>query len=216
MTGVTPAWMLSPNHPVSANVEIVPRLKLGIDVDGVLSNFSGRYAEFAKDLFDLDLQLANQTTWDFPGVSKHQDQEIWKRINTTLDFWMTLRPLPGANSLIEAQYRHDLFFITSRTPTKGYSPTIQTAKWLWMNRWVMFPTVLVVDHPTEKIPIAKSLNLNAFIDDKPSTVKQMREAGIHTFVLDQPYNKDVPDPRVPNVDEFILAVEAPTEVRWAI
>ncbi len=183
-------------------------MKLGIDCDGVLCNFSKRYAEYAKKFCGLDVDISQQREWSFEsiGVPPEMDDRIWEEIKNTENFWRRLEPLSGAWTLFWSQRNHELFFITSRVPTKGMSVVAQTAGWLQYYHNIEFPTVLVADQPSKKIPLALNLGIDAFVDDKPSTVKSMRNAGILAYILDQPYNQDVEDPRVKSVDEFLSQV----------
>lgn len=180
-------------------------MRLGIDCDGVLCNFSKRYAEYAKKLCMLNLDISQQREWSFQsiGVSPAQDDLIWQEIKNTPNFWRWLEPLPGAWSLFWAQHKYELFFITSRVPTVGRSVAHQTAEWLKIHHDILYPTVLVADLPSQKIPLALNLGIDAFVDDKPSTIKSMRNAGLSAYIFDQPYNGEVEDPRVKSVDEFL-------------
>src|SRR5258707_517829 len=120
--------------------------------------------------------------------------------------------MPVAEKLFMAYQYHDLFFIPSRVPSLGVSPILETADWLKRYHGLSSPTVLVVDPASRKIPIAKALDLDAFVDDKPSTVLMMRDAGIKTYVYDQPYNRTVDGPRVKNVNEFLEVVVATNDL----
>lgn len=183
-------------------------MRLGIDCDGVLCDFSGRYADIVNEMFDVDVDIAHQRDWSFEsvGVNHQMDDAIWEKIKDTEDFWKKLDPLAGADNLFWLQKKHDLFFITSRVPTKGDTVARQTARWLSCHHEIEYPTVLVADQPSQKIPLALDLGLDAFVDDKSSTVKSMRNAGLNAYIFDQPYNQDVAEPRVKTVDEFLERV----------
>lgn len=183
-------------------------MKLGIDCDGVLCNFSKRYAEIALSLLGKHIDISKQHDWSFEsiGVSSEEDDKIWKEIKATNNFWRWLEPLPGAEDLYWAQRDHELLFITSRERSRGMSVATQTAWWLQSYHHIDFPTVIVAEQPSKKIPLALNLEIEAFIDDKSSTVKSMRNAGLQAYILDQPYNQDVAEPRVKTVNEFLAQV----------
>jgi hypothetical protein len=110
--------------------------------------------------------------------------------------------------LYRAQYRHTLYFITSRVETLGGSIEEQTTRWLDERKGVVYPAVIVVNSWTEKASLYRSLRLDSYIDDKPDTVRDMLTKGENCWVLDQPWNAayNLPD-RVKTVQEYILSVE---------
>lgn len=126
------------------------------------------------------------------------------------NFWLTLKPLPGTSGLAHLPKNVEPVFITARVPTAGMSPREQTCTWLRQNFYITFPFVLVVDNPTEKIPLMKNLGLDNFIDDKTSTIKQLHNAGFRTYAKLTPYNsaESFPENVIPveSLDEY-LALE---------
>ena len=67
--------------------------------------------------------------------------------------------------------------------------------------------ILVVEHWSEKSRLYKGLALDAFLDDKPETVRAMLKWRQNVYIMDQPYNREVEAPRVKSVDEFLEIVE---------
>ncbi len=170
--------------------------RLGIDVDGVIASFSARFVGLANKRFGTQFTELDQHDWDFkPWFTSEQVSEVWDRdIKPMKNFWMTLRPMPGTNLLQTAARKAELFFITSRVPTAGLTAREQTCKWLREHFYITFPTVIVVDQPSQKIPIVKALGLENFIDDKGSTIRQMHEAGLKSYAKLSPYNSAEPFP----------------------
>ena len=187
------------------------RLKLGIDLDGVVSDFSGWYITHANIRYNLSMDPSKQTTWAYTslGLTEEQDTEIWADIAAIHNFWFNrLGRLPGTDLLYDKQYQHDFIFITSRTPTDGLPVWRQSAWWLSEALRIKYPQVIVVEPASQKVPIALALGLDAFCDDKPSTVRQFKNAGIPVWARLQPYNSaDTDYPHVVDVNAFIEVVE---------
>lgn len=168
--------------------------KLGVDVDGVIADFSGKFLQLANKRFGTEFTALDQHDWDFkPWFTKEQVDAVWELdIKPTENFWAKLMPLPGVGTLKSVGQQAELFFITSRVPTVGMSARGQTCAWLRNWFYLTFPTVIVVDSPSQKVSIAKALELGAVIDDKIETVVQMHEAGIRTYCKLTPYNSSKP------------------------
>lgn len=185
------------------------RLRIGFDVDGVLANFEKYYLGRAKELWP---DYVRKSEWDF-GLTKDQQDVLWKEIRGTMDFWNDLEVIGDQHLLMNdlwlANRNHTLVFVTSRVPTLGASTELQTARWLDHELDVDYPTVIVVDHWYEKAPLYKHLHLDAYIDDKGLTVDRMSQLGQNIYVFDQDWNRDCSKvvPRVKTIREYIQKVE---------
>src|SRR5437660_614000 len=120
------------------------RPAIGLDIDGVLADFSGEFSRRINEKYGLKSDPAKQTDWDFPclGITVEQEQEIWSEIDATPNFWMTLNPLTDCP---EAAHFCDYktYFITSRPETAGMPTDEQTAMWLRRHFFIANPTVIV-------------------------------------------------------------------------
>lgn len=179
-------------------------LRLGFDCDGVLSDFSKCYLEWAAEMWPDFKPLPE---WDF-GLTKSQQDVLWAEIKATENFWLKLEAI-GTSKLREADSKHTLIFVTSRVPSAGASIERQTAMWLNWKFDVLWPTVIVVNHWHEKPALFRDLRLDAFIDDKQETVLAMLRKGQDAYVFDQPWNREENFPnRVKSIEEYISSVEA--------
>lgn len=179
--------------------------RLGIDLDGVVVDFVNGFFAISNKMFNTDYK--EQTNWDFEQYSREQVDAVWKEIKATRNFWRGLQPEKGTISLAYMPPKGiEYVFITSRIPTKGDSPRVQSCNWLNAYFMIEHPFVIVVDNPSEKIPLCRNLGIEVFIDDKPSTVLQMHNAGIRTYLRLQPYNRQIYPAgviQVENLDSFI-------------
>lgn len=181
--------------------------RLGIDLDGVVADFVGGFFKISNPMFGTDHH--EQKSWDFEQYTNEQVDLVWTEIKKTRNFWTTLSPEKGVDRLLYSKPDVELVFITSRIPTIGASPREQSCSWLSGHFGITYPFVIVVDNPSEKIPLVKNLGIETFIDDKPSTVRQMHNAGIRTYVRSQLYNTQEIFPTgvisVPTLNDFLEA-----------
>lgn len=103
-----------------------------------------------------------------PGETRRREDEVWKAIESTPDFWTTLRPLdPGAVRRIHAlmlRHRWEVFFITQRPFTEGETVQRQTQRWL-VAQGFDWPTVIVLNGARGRA--AAALGLDYHVDDRP-------------------------------------------------
>lgn len=184
------------------------RIKVGIDVDGVLADFITAFMVEANALFNIPV-VSMFTDWNYggTGITEAQADAVWEKLKNTSNWWLReVDMLPETDGLSELDKKALCYFITSRGPTVGDPVEKQTAQWLRANFGLFTPTVIVMDLPSQKVPLAKALTLDYFIDDKPSTCKQMANAGLKSYVKDALYNKDVNLPRVATFNDFVEEV----------
>lgn len=183
-------------------------LRIGFDIDGVLADFSGAFVGIANRMFGTNYSASEQANWDYEQFSKEQVDKVWDEIRATNNFWQELAPLEPQVALRKVSEDHTVIFITSRVPVAGASIETQTQRWLCWQKFITFPTVLVVPHYSLKLPLMQALKLDSFIDDKAETVEQLRAVGLNCYIYDQPYNRQVTAaPRVSSILDYIKDVE---------
>lgn len=180
------------------------RLKIGLDIDGVLADFAGPAMATARSIFP-DADVHNRI-WNL-GLTDAQAAAVMEHYKHTVDAYANLDPLPGSEVLAELQGRHNFYFVTARNPTAGYPIEVQSHMWLVNYLDIDFPCVIVVDSGKYKVDIYNALRLDAFVDDRVDTVNHMRSHQQNCYVFDQPWNKACEAPRVYSVKEYIETVE---------
>jgi hypothetical protein len=186
-------------------------MRYGIDLDGVLADFTERVIGIANSLWPGKMPINYvPNNWDYTGILSKEDwAEVWARIKVTPYFWEDIVPLRGLRELQTSKNANDeIFFITSRATTVGDSPLVQSARWL--STYGMYPragysVVLPVSDPAFKQDLFRGLGLRFMLDDYPPTVEQLNKIeGMHAFLLDAPYNQYAKDlPRVYSVTEYL-------------
>lgn len=200
-------------------------LRLGLDIDGCLADFNTGFIALIKQMTGIQLPVVSSTypdVWNYHragGVTKEQDAVLWAKIKFS-SFWQDLPALPGTAAALRnlANWRtagHEIYFITSRP---GQLAKYQTEEWLKVIGFSI-PTVLIADSEAAKGDLARGLNLDAFIDDKPENCAAVLNAtryGLHctpgenpivtdwaypcaVYLFDAPYNQTYNDPHVTRV-----------------
>src|ERR1043166_583824 len=168
------------------------RLRVGLDVDGVLGAFSPKFIEIANNLFGLNLRPEDQTGWAHQslGLTNKQADKVWDVINKTPNWWMEDLPvLRRTDKLHIAARQHQLYFITKRNPTNvGLPIEEQTAHWIRRHFYIPNPTVIVTE---QKGLVANALELDFFIDDKYENCLDVQNNSPRTqvYLHDAPYCK---------------------------
>jgi hypothetical protein len=197
-------------------------MRLGFDIDGVLARFE---VAFAQEFPHRPMPVGDPAfppVWHYPQFYGATDAEVdaaWERIKADERFWWRLPELHGRTemdirALNELRDRgHDIYFITNRV---GKRVKWQTENWL-RDRGFFNPTVIIAG---DKAPIVAALRLDAYIDDKPSNVNAVREGcpECRVYVMDRPYNQEVPGLRVATIEEMLSHERSRTDagdVRFA-
>jgi len=151
-------------------------MRIGIDLDGVLGDFTGSFFEVSRRLFGKPEVGALPHDWNMTGLlTKEETSKTWDAVKNTRNFWLNLSREKGVTSqnLRSMAKKNDLIFITARAQTKGYSVQQQSAAWLALEFGLKWPTVIEED---SKGPLASALHLDYFIDDRPSNCEEILRA----------------------------------------
>lgn len=184
---------------------MVDRLRIGIDLDGVLADFNSAFWKIVARQTGLDVAGFHPEAWfgKPPGISDADVDRAWKEIKDTPNWWLGLRKLPGTSLLPDLYEKCRCYFITHRIQDgRGLPIDQQSALWLTTAFGLKAPTVL---DEKDKLSIVKVLKLNAFIDDKPETVREiLLGSTVWVGMPHYSYNSDanLNMARVANFNEF--------------
>lgn len=190
-------------------------MRISIDIDGVLSRFTDQVVQKVNKIWPGKLPEGYvPQNWDYTDVLAKKDwDKVWQEIKATEDFWeysSTYENNVRALSEFLLEGGKDVFFITSRTTTKGKSVQSQTYNWMAKNRLPIadrknYSAIVPVAKPNLKRQVMEGLDIKMSVDDYGPTVEMCNEIPGHkAFVLDQPWNRDkYYGPRVYSLAEFL-------------
>src|SRR5271166_874131 len=139
---------------------------IGIDLDGVLFDFSAKFSEVCARRFQRTIDpIADD--WDMSNFGTKEECDLaWSVVRMTANFWEVVPVEPGVNrGLVQAvDALHTVYFPTARAHTIGRAIGKQTARAIHKNFDIQYPTVFVSN---EKGPMALALQYDYFIDDRP-------------------------------------------------
>ncbi len=200
--------------------------KIAIDCDGVLANFIKAFAEEANHIWPgkipnpSEYAAREHKTWDWPPevLSKAEVKEVWKRINGSVNWWLTLDAFTaGVGALaiwLWTHKWHDVYVCTARQETLGGSVAWQTDQWLracGIDPVHNYLGVVTIDGQ-EKGQFYRLAGITHSLDDRGLTVELcdqlMPDREHRAYLLDRPWNQDAKvRHRVGSVREYLEVVE---------
>jgi hypothetical protein len=192
-------------------------MRIGVDLDGVLCNFNHAFLPILEMVSGRALAPPPgpwPAVWDWPttdfALTEEEVEEAFELVGRVGDaFWSTLEPLPGAVECLQALNNLSAAGIEAYFVTKRPGNGVKYWTEIWLQEHGMeAPTVLPV--LGSKGPLVAALDLDAFIDDKPSNCHDIRAAlpACAVSLLAQPYNTEHHDTCR---DAGIQLVSCPTE-----
>ena len=188
--------------------------KIGIDLDDVLVDFMSEFTKICNRLFGKPELGTLPVDWDWSNfyLTKAEKATAWEELSNIENFWANLPVEEGADPDIVERLSddHELFFITARVPSRGWSTEHQSKHWVHCKMDVIFPTVIV---SSNKGPIAAALKFDYFIDDRPKNCIDIHEAlpDCKVYLKDSSHNQSFVCPewltRVRDFNQFAKIVD---------
>lgn len=188
-------------------------MKIGIDIDGVLCNWAQGFHNLLCDVVGEKRPFVVPTQWDLGNTSWTPEQIDlgWEAIRNTRDWWITLEPYRDNVNALRAFFGggDDFYYVTSRTPSDGFSVLKQTQHWLdSLDLLLHGCSILVVDKPSFKRNVVLGLALDKFIDDKLETVVDGHPS-TDWYLLSREWNKSGRPNNIKVVDTLEEYLNAP-------
>jgi 5' nucleotidase, deoxy (Pyrimidine), cytosolic type C protein (NT5C) len=180
-------------------------LRVAFDMDGTLADLRAAYAEVEDRLFGRASADHEQPAPEEREVEQHEEEEppppaerrsrrrdsvyhrdrIWRTVESTPNFWITLKPLEkGAIERLyqlTGEHNWEVFFITQRPATAGATVQWQTHKWL-VDQGFLMPNVIPLSGGRGRA--AAALRLDYLVDDTPQNcVDVLSESSTRAILL---------------------------------
>jgi len=149
------------------------------DIDGVASNFGQAIINKACELgwgCDFPSDHTKIDRWMFSG----RFMDVWNIIEHDENFWLNIPAFEKAREAMKV-IPAPAFYITKRPVSSEL-----TATWLENNNFPNAP-VITVDDPEKKLEFLITHNLDAYVDDLVSTIRQVRAAGVNGVLYEATY-----------------------------
>jgi hypothetical protein len=171
-------------------------LRLAIDVDGVLANFTEAFVHEVNAIWPGRISRhfqPSQWDWSDAGMTQDENERVWERIKSKLNFWMELHPYlenVRAVAVHRVLYPEDeIFYVTARVSTAGMPVMHQTQLWLQSCGIGGVGTAVIVSEHSDKSDIYQAIGCDASIDDNLEAVIAHRASTKGAVLLDRPWNQ---------------------------
>ena len=125
-------------------------------MDGVLADFESRFQEYA-----------GVSSQDF--INEHGMQEFWKVTDANLNFWSSMRPMPGAEKLWRYLKDKNVTLLTTPSPTE----VSRIGKKIWKAKFLQGRPGIIFSHAKYEYANPKAI----LIDDYKKNLKDWALAG---------------------------------------
>lgn len=189
-------------------------MRISLDIDGVLADFTERVIDISKKLFPGRIPNGYiPTDWNYSDVFSKEDlSAVFEKIKNTKDFWLYSLTYPenvaALSRFLSKENSFDIYFVTSRAPAAGRTVASQTRIWLELSAGIhrsgSFVSIIPVANSKYKADIMQAIGIEYSIDDHGPTVEQCNSVSGHrAFLLDRPWNREKDyGPRLDNLQQF--------------
>lgn len=167
---------------------------LGVDLDGVVADHTGRFREIVAELRGVDPEsLPLERSWDFIewGFEPGEYDRMHKMAVTEHDMIATMEVIDGAADALWRLSDAGIWIriITHRLYVNWahHRAVGDTAAWLDRHR-IPYRDLCFLGAKPE-------VQADAYIDDAAHNIEALRAAGNTVIVFDQPYNRHLEGPR---------------------
>ena len=182
------------------------RFVFGVDLDGVVADYTTAFAEFVAAERGVDpASLPRQRSYDFRewGLSPSEFEQYHGRAVSEHRFLAKLPAIEGAAASLWRLSDAGVWIrvITHRLYVNwGHAEAVaDTVQWLDANQ-IPYRDICFLGNKPE-------VEADCYVDDAPHNITALRSGGNHVIVFDQPYNREEAEPRAYNwqqVEQMVM------------
>jgi len=170
-------------------------MRIGVDMDGVLANFTPKLVKFHNFVYRLNHPTSGYTVYDLTKAWNCSQTEVVKRIHDFYrsDLFKTIKPVKDAKKGMHyLSKKHDLVLITSRP----YFIEQLSITWLDNNFPGHFKKIVHTNQVTQshekkkKSEVCKEEKIDLMIDDALEFAVDCATAGIKVLLFDAIWNQE--------------------------
>lgn len=170
-------------------------MKIGIDIDNVISNFDdtllNEYLKHDKELRNTG--IINKNTYLRNGMFDWSEDEDKIFYTANIErIAKKLKPIKDSSLYINKlkEDGHEIYIITGRDNGEYSNPHQMTVEWLEKYNIIYDKLILTNAYNSkEKADICMENGISIMIDDSPRICKEVDKVGIKTLLMDTTYNK---------------------------
>ena len=170
-------------------------MRIGVDIDNVLSNFNdvllNEYKKHdnainGKGIVHQDLYIRDMFNWD-----KEYEEKFYKEnIEYFANLFETIEECSKYIKLLKEE-GNTIYIISGRDNGEYSNPYKMTIDWL-KKYDIVYDKLFLVDayNSHSKTEICLECNIDVMIDDSKRMCKDIKDNGIRALLMDTPYNRD--------------------------
>lgn len=169
-------------------------MKIGIDLDDVLSESTAAFIKFYNETYGTNLDIKTKEKYGWWEIVDVPREEYEKRVHKfyTTPYFKNTEPINDASeTLKKLKKNNELYIITAR----GNNIKEITEKWVENNFPNIFSKIYYTNQfeqglkKTTKATICNNLNIDIFIEDSLEFAEDCAKSNRKVYLLDYPWNQ---------------------------
>ena len=191
------------------------KLKIGIDIDGVIADYVKKFLEFYNKKTRSNFTSKDWVTynfWDFIPMTKEEGKVLMDEFYSLEDF-DEIPLIEGSKEAIDRLAKQNQIYIITARPLRWNEKTNNFFKRHFPGKQIeLIHSRDKEDNTIYKREICESHGIRILVEDHGSIALQCAERGVLVFLLNLPYNKGVSHEKIVRVNNWNEIVEKINEM----
>lgn len=169
-------------------------MKIGVDLDEVIVEFSKGYFEFYNSKYKTNFQfkdIFSYNLWEVLGISREESFKLADEFYDSEDFDEVELVKDSKESIVKLADTHELFIVTAR-PIRIREKTDYFFNKNFPNLpyRIIYSGDLFSEQGSRKSDICANLGIEFLVEDNLNYALESAEKGVKVLLLNKPWNKD--------------------------